>query len=452
MNYTEEARRIAQEVGLDPDLFVRVIAQESGFRPDAISPKGAIGLAQLMPGTAQDLGVNPQDPIQNLYGGARYLKQQIDTFGDPMLGLAAYNAGPGNVRKYGGIPPFEETQNYVQKIMGGNVGSTAPMQNNSMPPSQPRAKGLAGVVNYMRERDEDTGLSRLEQFGASLDPLIMPEMRGGDAIRERGKQRLSRQRMNKTVEYLRSSGRSDLADMVERGLIGGKEAASVLLTAPKDDRTAMMKNYEFYISRGMSPEDAMQAVSSGTTINMPSEKGANKFAELDAKTLADVAATGMQAQRSLAQINRLGSLLEGVPTGATGALKVIAGNFGIKTEGLDDLQSAQALINTLVPQQRPPGSGPMSDADLELFKQSLPRIINTPNGNEIILETMRGIAEYDAMGAAIVQRYRNQEITQAEAFAQLASRPDPFSSFNFGTVPDEQGMTSEEAMKLLLEQ
>ena len=89
MNYTEEARRIAQEVGLDPDLFVRVIAQESGFRPDVISPKGAIGLAQLMPGTAQDLGVNPQDPIQNLYGGARYLKQQIDTFGDPMLGLAA---------------------------------------------------------------------------------------------------------------------------------------------------------------------------------------------------------------------------------------------------------------------------------------------------------------------------------------------------------------------------
>jgi flagellar protein FlgJ len=159
----------------------------------------------------------------------------------------------------------------------------------------------------------------------------------------------------------------------------------------------------------------------------------------------------MAAGRSLAQIDRLGALLEGVPTGASGALKVAAGNFGIQTEGLDDLQAAQALINTLVPQQRPPGSGPMSDADLELFKQSLPRIINSPNGNKIILDTMRGVAQYDAMGAEIVQRYRAGDITQAEAFSQLQSRPDPFAGLNLGAAQAQPGggMSREDALTVL---
>jgi soluble lytic murein transglycosylase-like protein len=72
-----------------------------------------------MPGTAAQLGVDPKDPIQNVDGGARYLKQQYDTFGTWEKALAAYNSGPGNVQKYGGIPPFEETQNYVRSILGG---------------------------------------------------------------------------------------------------------------------------------------------------------------------------------------------------------------------------------------------------------------------------------------------------------------------------------------------
>lgn len=109
----------AQKVGLDPQLFLRVIGQESAWKPGARSPKGAVGLAQLMPTTARELGVDPTDPVQNLRGGATYLKQQLDRFGDPALALAAYNAGPGNVQKYGGIPPFQETQDYVKKILGG---------------------------------------------------------------------------------------------------------------------------------------------------------------------------------------------------------------------------------------------------------------------------------------------------------------------------------------------
>lgn len=118
MDYIGLARTIAQEEGVDPDLFLRLIQAESGFNPDAVSPAGAIGMGQLMPGTAEGLGVDPYDAEDNLRGSARYLRQQLDTFGDTRLALAAYNAGLGNVRKYGGVPPFKETQNYVAKILG----------------------------------------------------------------------------------------------------------------------------------------------------------------------------------------------------------------------------------------------------------------------------------------------------------------------------------------------
>lgn len=103
--------------GVDPDLMEALAYQESRFRPGAVSPKGAKGLAQLMPGTAKELGVDINDPAQNVEGGARYLAQQIKRFGSLELGLAAYNAGPGAVEKYKGIPPFPETQNYVKSVM-----------------------------------------------------------------------------------------------------------------------------------------------------------------------------------------------------------------------------------------------------------------------------------------------------------------------------------------------
>lgn len=136
MDYRALAAQIAQEEGVDPDLFTRLIQAESSFRPDVTSSAGAYGLAQLMPGTAAELGVDPSDPIQNLRGGARYLRQQLDRFGDPALALAAYNAGPGNVSRYGGIPPFEETQNYVARILGDYSGEgQMPMRPQARPDS-----------------------------------------------------------------------------------------------------------------------------------------------------------------------------------------------------------------------------------------------------------------------------------------------------------------------------
>lgn len=116
--YLNMAKAAAQRYDIPEDLFLRLVQQESNWKPNALSHKGAIGLAQLMPFTAERLGVDPHDPAQNLDGGARYLSQQYRTFGNWRLALAAYNAGPEAVRKHGGVPPYKETRNYVRVIWG----------------------------------------------------------------------------------------------------------------------------------------------------------------------------------------------------------------------------------------------------------------------------------------------------------------------------------------------
>lgn len=116
--YLAMAQEAAVRNGVPVDIFLKLVQQESGWNAYAKSHKGALGLAQLMPDTARRLNVDPLDPYQNLDGGARYLARQYRNFGSWRLALAAYNAGPEAVRKYGGVPPYKETQNYVRVILG----------------------------------------------------------------------------------------------------------------------------------------------------------------------------------------------------------------------------------------------------------------------------------------------------------------------------------------------
>jgi len=132
--YRDLIQKISVRYQLDPYLLAALVQQESGFNPNAVSVDSALGLTQMIPGTAALMGItDPSDPQQSIDGGARYLKMMLKRFnGNAEFALAAYNAGPGNVEKYGGIPPFSETRDYVKRIMarykekaGGKFSGTA---------------------------------------------------------------------------------------------------------------------------------------------------------------------------------------------------------------------------------------------------------------------------------------------------------------------------------------
>ena len=249
------AREAAAQYGLPADVFLRLINQESGFKTDALSSKGAYGPAQLMPDTAAELGVNREDPRENIFGGAKYLRQQLDRFGQMPLALAAYNAGAGNVEKYGGIPPFKETQGYIQSILGSMDGQPLSAMRNtnmSMNPNAPQRTGLLGALDILRKPDPATGMTGMQRLGRALDPLLPQSQRMGERFEAMGARNLAQQSRNTTIETLkqRASSGDQLAAMVLQGLQSGAY----------DARTAMSMYMQEMMKGGISKSDMNKMV------------------------------------------------------------------------------------------------------------------------------------------------------------------------------------------------
>jgi len=191
---------------------------------------------------------------------------------------------------------------------------------------------------------------------------------------------------------------------------------------------AQQDNYDFWISQGLSPEDARAMVKSGTSINLGGEgKFEDQLAKGQANFYMTMAEEGVNSTATLGQINVIQALLDNAETGTAAAWGSFAQQkFGLSTS-TSAVEALNAQINQLVPAQRPPGSGTMSDADLRLFQSSLPQLINSPEGNQIILATMRGMAEHKRKLGDIANAVMLGDLDRRVALKQMQELPDPMA-------------------------
>lgn len=423
------------------DGFLMNFQDESGLNPGineqnptVPGSRGGFGLYQLTGPRrvayeqfAQQRGVSPADPdaqldflMTELQGPESRAAQSI--MAAPDAGTAAAAIARDFLR-----PAPEHLQRRVAQYTGGQGVSASSMGGGA-------SQGTSPVMQALLQASTDPWVA--QEYGPVLQALMGQEqsrqqfaMEQADPMRQ-----LEMQKAQLEIEQMRNP---DAPKPIEVGgvLLDPVTYQPIFDSRQQEAPTRLITGDEA-VKMGLPPgaynmgaDGKVTAIGGGgTTINnnMPGQDEFDKaFAKGDADTLATISNTGMAAQRNIGRIDELDSLLANNPTGFAAAGKQKLGEWGIATEGLDDLQAAQALVNSLVPEQRQPGSGPMSDADLALFKQSLPRLINQPGGNAQIIGTMRAIAEYDAAGAEIVQRVRAGEMTRSEGFAALQGRVNP---------------------------
>ena len=267
--------------------------------------------------------------------------------------------------------------------------------------------------------------------GSQLEMLSRPEFGGGMAAAE-------------TVGALKANLPTktsvDLDKLIQAIAIESPiEAAKLMSKEPKESFRPL--SAEEKKAFGLPQDQSFQVSSSGKIDQVTKgalvknviggEEGAfvKKSQEKLAENYVTIADSGRTARRSLSDITRLESLLEKTPTGFGASAKLAAGNIGIATKGLSELQAADALINKLVPQQRPPGSGTMSDADLELYKKSVVRIINQPGANKLIIESTKDINNYIVKEADIANQVLNGKISREEADRKFAELGNPVQDF-----------------------
>lgn len=366
-------------------------------------------------------------------GGAAKLLANPNARAVDIVGADAVRLNAGNENMTAG----EFAGKWVNKFGGG--AAPQPAAGGAAMPNPAVLMQLAEIQGNPYASDSDKAIANLlmNQTVQAMDPMRKVEMERARLELDALKNPQPQPGFQMLTDEQEAQMGLNPAGVYQQGPDG---ALKVVQDAPKGSPRPMTA--EERAAWGIAPEDTTpyaigddglpKAISGGgVTVNndLGGGKFDDEFAKGDAASLVAVSDAGNAAIRNLGRIDQLEGLLAASPTGAGAALAQAAGEFGINTEGLDEIQSAQAIINSLVPEQRQPGSGPMSDADLALFKQSLPRIINQPGGNQTIIQTMRAIAQYDAEGAQIVQQLRAGEIKRAEAFDRLQARKNPLEGF-----------------------
>lgn len=423
MDIRAAAVEAAKRNGVDPDLFLRLVRQESGFQPHVQSSAGAYGPAQLMPATAAGLGVDYRDPLQNLDGGARYLRQQLDTFGSPELALAAYNAGPGAVKKYNGIPPYKETQKYVRAILGSDA-----VQGGAGDDRLSGGTGM-GLLDMQEQEQPQTFKDRLRESwksGELIDNLALaanslrfrPDPNMAAMIEARQQRRADKQTANRTMDFLRTMNTPEAAQALQYAQATGDVlgAAKMALTPVKDDKTSMIQNYEYFLAKGKTPEEALtlaRAGSGGVTIDMPNEsQGAlnKELAKNEAGIWSSLLQQGGKAASAKADLSMLQEVLQYAPQGP------LEGRLAQAFPGFSSAgAAASSIIKRVAPTLRVEGSGSTSDIEYAGMLESLPSLQNYPEANAAILSMMQAKADIDLQRSQIISGFLNSDQSPEQA-------------------------------------
>lgn len=345
--------------------------------------------------------------------------------------------------------------------------------------------GLLGEGGFLSPDRRDRLILALQ--GMTLNPNQGLQQAALQGIQSRQQERQTAAQRNQTAEFLRQRGRDDLAGAVESGAIPAQAAVQEALRPPSAPETRVVEGRLVNAQTGdviadfsssgnvtqitgrdlidrhgvdptqidpnslfnVSPDGKVTQISGGgVEVNVGGERE-TAFQKEVGKVLGQQATSiieqGAAASRNLVELRALEATLDAAPQGAAGQITGLAGRLGLPVEGVSDVQAAEAIISRLVPQQRPPGSGTMSDADLALFRQSLPQIANQPGGNKRIIETMRDIAEYDVNRAQIAQRLISGEISQEQAFSEYAKLSNPLGWVREGFKPTQSGGEQQQA-------
>ena len=299
--------------------------------------------------------------------------------------------------------------------------------------SNPLYQGLASNRNALMQFG--AGLASGPTFGQGiangLSGLSQGSLIDTQLAQQEQEKAQEAEQTNMTKEWLRQRGRDDLIPLVDagQGMFALQQATAV---APTPDPFTLGPGQVRYAADGtvlaQGPGQEPQ-----TIINNQMGGTDEFYGQLD-KNLAtqttDLINAGMNAQSNNIRLGELESVLATAPQGMQGNFVQMAGSMGLPVEGASEIQAAQALINQMVPGQRPAGSGTMSDADLALFKASLPAIINQPGGNQKILTTMKAINEYTIAQAEIAQAVANRQLTPAEGRELSMKVPNPLARNN----------------------